>query len=520
MKLKSKLPLFTSVTVLISILLIAFNAIYNFRIQALQDIENYKTEEETKIKNQLNDVINFAYSMIEQAYLSSTEESIRDTYGFGFGDTISEPLVKMIALNTMKITLENIRTWRFANNEGYIWINELEYPYIVVMHAAKPEIEGQANVYYLPGTKINVYEAYADVIRKNNGEGKLNYDFYKPGSDEKLPKVAYIKLFEPLGWVIGTGVYQDYIDKIVAQKTNDLNNRINGLVRTVVVIGIILIIIASIILYYFGNSISNPLKMIEMQLDEMSQGLIVKKLNIKRKDEIGQMKQSLDQLIDGFAAYSQFARQIGEGKLNTEFKLLSEKDNLGNSLLEMRSSLLRARKEEEKRNEENRRQQWSAEGQALLGNVIRSGSGDDTNMYVAMLKSLTEYVDAQMAGVYILNDSNKDDIFLEQKATVAYQKSKFIQLRIYPGDGLVGTCFLEKEKIYMTKLPDKYIEIHTGLGTTNPKNLLLIPLIMENTVYGVLEIASMTIFEDYVIDFIEKVSQSLAIAVASSRMRY
>lgn len=278
-----------------------------------------------------------------------------------------------------------------------------------------------------------------------------------------------------------------------------------------------LIVIASLVLYYFGNSVSLPIRMIELQLDQMSKGLVVNKLTINRNDEIGQMKKSLDKLIDGFAAYAEFARQIGQGNLESEFSLLSNKDNLGNSLLEMRVSLQQARQKEERRKEENKRRQWAAEGTAQLGDIIRA-SDTDKNMPVKVLTKLIEYVDAQMGGLFFVNDKNKNDIFLEQVATVAYQKSKYVINKIYPGDGLVGTCYLEKEKIYLTKIPDKYIEINTGLGAVNPKNLLLLPLIIEDKVLGVLEIASMNIFEDYVVEFLERITQSLAIAVASSRI--
>ena len=159
----------------------------------------------------------------------------------------------------------------------------------------------------------NVYDAYADCIRANNGEGILKYQFYKPETGEWLNKISFIKLYEPLGWVIGTGVYEDYIDELVADKTQALNNRISTLVEFTIIIGVLLILIATVVLYYFGNSITQPIKMIETQLYQMSQGLMVKKLTLNRSDEIGQMKKSLDALIDGFASYAGFARQIGIG---------------------------------------------------------------------------------------------------------------------------------------------------------------------------------------------------------------
>lgn len=517
MKLKTKLPLFTSVTVLTSILLIAFTSIYNFRTQAEKDIEHFREDETENITKELKDMVNIAYAMIDDTFKQSNETGVRERYGVDMTDSVEDFSVKQILLNRMKYTLDNLRVLRFGT-DGYLWINEYEAPHAVVMHATMPQLEGEPHVFYIGETDVNMYDAYSQVIKDNNGEGILKYSFYKPDAKAWVPKISFIKLYEPLGWVIGTGVYEDYIDKEVQKKREDLNRRINLLIRLTVIIGIALILIATIVLYYFGNSVSKPIQLIEIQLHQMSQGLVVDKLPIERNDEIGEMKKSLDALIEGFAAYAGFAQQIGEGNLDSDFKLLSSEDNLGNSLLEMRNSLQHAQEEENKRQEENKRRQWAAEGLAVLGDIIRMGSGRTTEMMTDVLKKLTEYVNAVMAGLFVLNDSDRNNVFLEQKASVAYQKAKFIQKSVYPGDGLVGTCYLEKEKIFLTKLPDKYIEIHTGLGETNPKNLLLIPLIMDKEVLGVLEIASMEVFKEYEVDFIERLAQSLAIAIASYRI--
>lgn len=519
MKLKTKLPLFTSVTVLISILLIAFNSIYSFRTQAEKDIEGFRNEATENITRQLVDIVNIAWKMIDNSYQESSETGVRERYGFNLTDTLDDVGVKMVVTNMLNITLDNLRVLRFGT-DGYLWINEYDPPHAVVMHATMKHLEGEPHVFYIGETYINMYDAYSEVIRENNGEGFLKYDFYKPDAREWVPKISFVKLYEPLGWVIGTGVYEDYIEKTVKQKRSELNKRINELIFKTVVIGIVLIFLATMVLYYFGNSVSQPIREIELQLDQMSKGLVVEKLKIERNDEIGQMKKSLDALIDGFAAYAGFARQIGQGNLDSKFKLLSDKDNLGNSLLEMRDSLQHAQEEENKRKEENKRRQWAAEGLAVLGDIIRMGSGRTTEMMDDVLKKLTEYVGAVMGGIFVLNDTNKDDTHLVQAASVAYQKSKFIQRKVYPGDGLVGTCFLEKEKIYLTKLPKNYIDVHTGLGETHPKNLLLIPLIMDARVLGVLEIASMEIFEEYKVEFIERLAQSLAIAIASYRVTF
>ena len=314
----------------------------------MQDIESFRAEETESNKRQLKDIVNIAYDMIDYSYRQSSGAGVRERYGFDLEDTLEDSNVKMVAINMLKITLENLRVLRFGT-EGYLWINDYEPPHAVVMHAAQPQLEGEPHVFYIGETDVNMYDEYSDIVKANNGEGYLKYSFYTLESKEWRPKIAFIKLYEPLGWIIGTGVYEDYIDKAVMAKTEDLNKRINGLVRDTIVIGIVLTLIATLVLYYFGNSVSQPIIAIELLLDQMSKGLIVKKLDIDRNDEIGQMSNSLNALIDGVTAYAGFARQIGEGNLDSDFKLLSKEDNLGNSLLEMRNSLRHANEEEKKR---------------------------------------------------------------------------------------------------------------------------------------------------------------------------
>ena len=191
-----------------------------------------------------------------------------------------------------------------------------------------------------------------------------------------MPKLSYIKLFEPLGWVIGTGDYIDNIEKEVRKKTGALESQIANLVYLTIIIGIVLVAIASAILYYLGSTITSAISQVSDQLLKMAKGHRVMKLEIERKDEIGEMGKSLDILIDGVGSYTEFAIQIGKGNLDAKFQTLSEGDELGNSLLEMRQSLNSARKEEEIRQIENKRRSWLAEGQALISDVMR-GTGED-----------------------------------------------------------------------------------------------------------------------------------------------
>ncbi|RLD68880.1 MAG: hypothetical protein DRI95_01720 [Bacteroidetes bacterium] len=507
MKIKAKLPLYTSITVLLSVAAIAAFSIFSFYSRTLENIDNYRFEETEKVKDQLKDVVNIAYDMIALSYEKKSAKAIEDTYGILLSEGGNEN-IKMLFINIIKITLENLRVLRYGT-DGYLWINELDPPYKVKMHATRPELEERSTVFYIPGTDINVYEAFADICNESS-EGFLEYSYPKPGQTEKLPKMSFIKLFEPLGWVIGTGVYIDDIEKAVQKKTGELNRQINQLIWLTIFIGIVLVAVASFILYYLGANITDSIGNVNQQLIEMSKGHRVKELEFERKDEIGEMASSLDILISGVGSYTAFANEIEKGNLDAEFSALSTGDELGNSLIEMRYSLKVAREEEEVRQIENKRRNWIAEGQALITDVIK-GTGEDLGIIShKIISNLVRYLDATQGGLFLLNDNDLDDKYIEQMAAFAYNRNRFHNKRIELGEGVIGASFLEKKSIYMTKLPDDYMEIRSGLGTASPNSLLVVPLKVEEDIIGVIEIASFNILQEYEIEFVEKVSENIS----------
>jgi methyl-accepting chemotaxis protein len=100
-------------------------------------------------------------------------------------------------------------------------------------------------------------------------------------------------------------------------------------------------------------------------------------------------------------------------------------------------------------------------------------------------------------------------------ACFAYDRKKFLQKKIATGEGLVGRCYQEQEKIFLTEIPDDYIKITSGLGDDNPKCLLLIPLVYNNVIHGIIEIASFNVYRPFEIEFIERISESIAATISS-----
>ncbi len=102
-----------------------------------------------------------------------------------------------------------------------------------------------------------------------------------------------------------------------------------------------------------------------------------------------------------------------------------------------------------------------------------------------------------------------NDPKMELISAYAYDRQKFLTKEIKKGDGLVGQSWFENKYIYMTKVPQNYVNIQSGLGGANPSSLLIMPLKENDDIYGMVEIASFNVFEDYQIEFMERLAQSI-----------
>ena len=504
MNIRTKIPLFTSIIVFITIVAVTVFSVWEYRKKTLESIDSYKQEQTEIIKKQLEDNVNSAYKILDKAW-----------------SKISPSYHKHLVLlndfpSELKYAVRDIEQITFGD-AGYIWLNEVKPPYTVIMHPAKPEMNGTVQVFYIQDTKQNVYEAFADVINKNRGAGFLKYDYYKPGTNERIPKLSYIKLFEPLGWVIGTGVYVDYIDAMVTQKTAELNEQTNRLISVVLIFGLILISVASLSLFYFGKSISDSISNVKQKLFEMSKGHVLEVEQIKRTDELGEMLNSLNDLIFGLNQYADFSLEIGKGNIDAEFKPLSSDDKLGNSLLDMRESIKIASNEEEKRRFENERRSKANEGYTMFSELVRKGSKDIAELSYDIISSLVDMLGVNQGGIFMVNDESEEK-YLELTASVAYGRRKYQEKKIFIGDGLAGACAYEKKKIYVTNVPDNYAEIRSGLGTANPKTILIVPLVTEDYLVGVIELASLKEIDDFNIEFTEKVTETIAASLFAAKI--
>ncbi len=279
--------------------------------------------------------------------------------------------------------------------------------------------------------------------------------------------------------------------------------------------GIVLLLVVVIIGFLLANSMIFPIKYIKNILQKMSYGELPSQPVKTSTDEIGQMGEALNNLIAGLKQKAEFAKEIERGNFRSYFKVSGDKDVLGSSLLAMRDSLAAASKYEEIRRKENEERSWSAQGISEFNDLIREHNKTIEEFSLVSINKLTRYVGAQVGGIYVLNEDSKEGRVLELAGFYAYDRHKFFDQKILPGENMVGQCFLEKDTIFITDVPKDYIKISSGLGKENPKSILIVPLILNQKVYGVLELASIEVFPKYKIEFVEKVAEILASTIAT-----
>ncbi|MDX2196678.1 MAG: GAF domain-containing protein [Cytophagales bacterium] len=163
---------------------------------------------------------------------------------------------------------------------------------------------------------------------------------------------------------------------------------------------------------------------------------------------------------------------------------------------------------------EDEKRTWMSNGLADFLATMRKDT-NIKNLYDILVPHIVKFVNANQAGLFVYYDDEK---VLKLVSAYAYSRKKYIEKSIKPGDGLVGQCYLERDKIFMTQVPDNYIEITSGLGESNPRCILLVPLINNDKVEGIIELASFHIFDKYEMEYLDKVAEAMGSFISNARI--
>jgi HAMP domain-containing protein/signal transduction histidine kinase/DNA-binding response OmpR family regulator len=161
--------------------------------------------------------------------------------------------------------------------------------------------------------------------------------------------------------------------------------------------------------------------------------------------------------------------------------------------------------------QKNTEQDWLKTNLARFTRMLQ-GQRDLEAVGKLILKELAPLVEAQMGVFYLLEEQGGERV-LQLLSSFAFRERKGLSNRFKPGEGLVGQCVLEKDRILVTDLPEDYTPISSGLGEGKPRSVVVLPILFEGEVKAVIELASFHRFGEIHLAFLDQLTESIGIVL-------
>jgi CheY-like chemotaxis protein/HAMP domain-containing protein/putative methionine-R-sulfoxide reductase with GAF domain len=162
----------------------------------------------------------------------------------------------------------------------------------------------------------------------------------------------------------------------------------------------------------------------------------------------------------------------------------------------------------------NQEQDWLNSNMARFTGMLQ-GERDLETVSRLIMSELTPLVGAGHGAFFLMEspDGEGDDFELRLIATYGYKERKNVSTRFKIGEGLVGQAALEQKSILLTQAPEDYIKITSGLGEAAPVNVIVLPVLFEDQVMGVIELASFGRFTQVQQAFLDQLGESIGVVL-------
>jgi len=307
-----------------------------------------------------------------------------------------------------------------------------------------------------------------------------------------------------------------------------------------------------------ASNLTSQVRGIAKVVTSVATGNLKQKLSISSRGEVAQLTDTINEMIDTLAVFADqvttVAREVGvDGRLGgqanvpgasgiwknltenvnqlaenltTQVRAISEvasavtkgdltrmirveakgeveelKDTINQMIANLKETTLR-----------NQEQDWLKSNLAKFTQMLQ-GQKDLNTVTRRILSELARVVNAQHGMFYILEQDEYQKSSLKLFASYAFREELNIQREFRLGEGLVGQCAVEKERILLTNVPQGYVKISSGLGEGAPLNLIVLPVLFEKEIKAVIELASFETFSETNLDFLSQLTESIGIVL-------
>lgn len=168
-----------------------------------------------------------------------------------------------------------------------------------------------------------------------------------------------------------------------------------------------------------------------------------------------------------------------------------------------------ARKKDEERS-------WVSKGLADMISILQSGDSSEM-IFDTLISSLVRFTDLNQGALFVVDTTESGEKVVRLMSCFAYNRKKYVEINLAPGQGLLGQAYLDGETTYLTEVPADHFKITSGLGEATPRHLLIVPMKINNTVEGLMEFASFAPIESRHIELFEKLGENIASFIANNR---
>ncbi len=309
---------------------------------------------------------------------------------------------------------------------------------------------------------------------------------------------------------------------------------------------------------FMAANLTNQVRGIAKVVTAVANGDLKKKLTVEAKGEIAELADTINNMTDTLALFADqvtsVAREVGvEGKLGGQanvpgaagtWKDLTDNvnglaANLTNQVRAIAEVATAVTKGDLTRNvqveakgevaelkdnvnemirnlrettRQNSEQDWLKTNVAKFTRLLQ-GQRDLVAVAKMVLSELAPLINGQHGVFYMMDETQPDNPHLKLLSAYAYAERKNLANEWKIGEGIVGQCAFEKQRIMLTNVPSDYIEITSGLGAAKPLNIIVLPIIFEGKVKAVIEIASFILFSQVNQTFLDQLSESIGIVL-------
>jgi HAMP domain-containing protein/CheY-like chemotaxis protein/signal transduction histidine kinase len=309
---------------------------------------------------------------------------------------------------------------------------------------------------------------------------------------------------------------------------------------------------------FMAANLTNQVRGIAKVVTAVANGDMKKKLTVEAKGEIAELADTINNMTDTLALFSDqvtsVAREVGvEGKLGGQANVpgaagtwkdltdnvnglaanltnqvraiadvataVTKGDLTRNVQVEARgevaelkdnvNEMIRNLRETTRQNAET---DWLKTNLAKFTRLLQ-GQRDLAAVSKMVLSELAPLINAQHGVFYMMDESNLDHPKLKLLSAYAYAEGEQAKNEWKLGEGLIGQCAYEKKRILLSDVPNNYVAITSGLGAAAPLNIIVLPIVFENKVKAVVEMASFTAYSAIHQTFLDQLGESIGIVL-------